>query len=194
MSRGCCCESCRTPPRPTRRKSGVCVYLVSPPSAAAARARFAERLADFSAREGRQTLLVDADLSAASHADRGGLREVLRGEQSVSDLAYIETDDRFSRLAKGAADPEDWRPRENNDAFRLRRMRRCYDLVILDGGSMTENDRLSALASQCDLVALVAEIGRASIRSPGRGGGCGVGAERNSTRSFSSIRPTRPET
>ena len=141
-------------------KIGLCVYLVSPPSAAAARARFAERLADFSVREGRQTLLVDADLSAASRADRGGLREVLRGEQSVSDLAYIETDDRFSRLATGAADPEDWRPRENNDAFRLRRMRRCYDLVILDGGSMTEDDRLSALASQCDLLALVAEIGQ----------------------------------
>ena len=78
----------------------------------------------------------------------------------MSDLAYIETDDRFSRLATGAADPEDWRPRENNDAFRLRRMRRCYDLVILDGGSMTEDDRLSALASQCDLLALVAEIGQ----------------------------------
>jgi len=141
-------------------KIGLCVYLVSPPSAAAARARFAERLADYSVREGRQTLLVDADLAGGAQADRGGLREVLRGEQTVSDLAYIETDDRFSRLAKGAADPEDWRPRENNDAFRLRRMRRCYDLVILDGGSMTENDRLSALAGQCDLLALVAEIGQ----------------------------------
>jgi polysaccharide biosynthesis transport protein len=145
---------------PDEAKIGACIYLASPSSAAAARARFAERLADFSVREGRQTLLVDADLSAASHADRGGLLEVLRGEQTVSDLAYIETDDRYSRLAKGGTDPEDWRPRENNDAFRLRRMRRCYDLVILDGGSMTDNDRLASLAGQCDLLALVAEIGQ----------------------------------
>jgi uncharacterized protein involved in exopolysaccharide biosynthesis len=145
---------------PDEAKIGACIYLLSPSSAAAARARFAERLADFSVREGRQTLLVDADLSTASHADRGGLLEVLRGEQTVSDLAYIETDDRYSRLAKGGVDPEDWRPRENNDAFRLRRMRRCYDLVILDAGSMTENDRLATLAGQCDLLALVAEIGQ----------------------------------
>ncbi len=145
---------------PDETKIGACIYLVSPPSAAAARARFAERLADFSVREGRQTLLVDADLSGAMHADRGGLLEVLRGEQSVSDLAYVESDDKFSRLAKGGADPEDWRPRENNDAFRLRRMRRCYDLVVLDAGSLIDNDRLSALAGQCDLLALVAEIGQ----------------------------------
>lgn len=39
-------------------------------------------------------------------------------------------------------------------------MRRCYDLVVLDAGSLIDNDRLSALAGQCDLLALVAEIGQ----------------------------------
>ena len=85
--------------------------------------------------------------------------DVLRGEHSIADVAYRETDEGFSRLAKGGPDSEGWAPRADADSFRLRRVRRCYDLVILDAGSMTENHRLAAVAAESDLIVLVAAIG-----------------------------------
>ena len=38
-------------------------------------------------------------------------------------------------------------------------MRRSYDLVVLDGGAMADNLRLSPLAAEADLVLLVARVG-----------------------------------
>ncbi len=138
---------------------GRCLFLTSAPSAAAVRARVAERIAALAARDGREVLLIDGNLADDVGSERVGLLDLLRGEQSIADLAYREADEPFARLARGGADPLDWAPRPGADAFRLRRVRRCYDLVVIDGGSMSDNLRLAPLASQADRRLLVAEIG-----------------------------------
>ena len=136
---------------------GHCLYLASPRSAARARAGLAERIAALAAEDGREVLLIDGDL-ADGGGERPGLLDLFRGDQTIAELAYREGEEGFVRLAKGVGDP--LQPtRAGADAFRLRRVRRCYDLVVIDGGASAENLRLAPLAAQADFVLLVAEIG-----------------------------------
>jgi uncharacterized protein involved in exopolysaccharide biosynthesis/Mrp family chromosome partitioning ATPase len=143
---------------------GHCLYLASPRAAGRARALLAERIAAQAAESG-QTLLIDGDLAAetaperpGSVAGRSGLIDLLRGDETVTSLAYRNSGERFFRLARGEGDP--FAPmRAGSDSFRLRRIRRCYDLVVIDGGAMSDNPRLSPLSAQADLVLLVALIG-----------------------------------
>jgi uncharacterized protein involved in exopolysaccharide biosynthesis len=136
---------------------GACLFLASSPAAAAARKRLAARIAALSAREGRETLLIDGDI--ASGGERPGLVDLFRGDQSLADLSYREGEEPFARLASGAGDPYEIPTRGGGDAFRLRRARRSYDLVALDGGAMSDNPRTAALAAEADFALLVAEIG-----------------------------------
>ncbi len=139
---------------------GRCLYLTSAPASAAERARLAERIAALAALGKREILLIDGDLCEDVASDRPGLTELLRGEHSIADLAYREPGERFVRLAMGGPDPADWTAREGTDAFRLRRVRRCYDLVVIDGGAMSANHRLAPLAAQADFILLVAAMGQ----------------------------------
>jgi polysaccharide biosynthesis transport protein len=136
---------------------GGCLFLTSPAATAPTRKRLAERIAALAAASGREALLIDGDLAAGD--PRPGLVELLRGDRSIADLAYRDADAPFARLASGAGDPYDGPARLGGDAFRLRRLRRSYDLVALDGGAMSENPRIAALAAEADLVLLIAEIG-----------------------------------
>jgi uncharacterized protein involved in exopolysaccharide biosynthesis/Mrp family chromosome partitioning ATPase len=138
---------------------GHCVFLASSLAASAARRLFAERLAAFAAREGYETVLIDADLANEAASESPGLRDLLRGDESIADLADREEGEQFVRLDKGPLDPQTGRRRESNDGFRLRRVRRCYDLVVIDMGAMSENGRLAPLASQADLRLFVATTG-----------------------------------
>jgi hypothetical protein len=138
---------------------GRCVYIASTAAAAPYRVRLAERVAALAARDGHDTLLVDADLAQASADERPGLIDLFRGECSVSDVAYRNEGEKFQRVAKGAGDPFAAPPHEGTDAFRLRRVRRCYDLVVLDAGAFADNHRLAPLAALADYVALIAVVG-----------------------------------
>ena len=137
---------------------GHCLHLTSPPAAAAARRRLAERIAALAAEDGQQALLIDGDLAEAA-SERPGLLDLLRGDESIADLAYRDEGERFSRLARGGGEPFAASSRPGADSFRLRRVRRCYDLVVLDGGAMADNLRLGPLAAQADLALLVALVG-----------------------------------
>jgi uncharacterized protein involved in exopolysaccharide biosynthesis len=137
---------------------GRCLYVASTLAATPYRARLAERIAALAARDGREALLIDGDFTAAAD-DRPGLLDLFRGELSVADLAYREEGERFARLAKGVGDPFVAPPHEGADAFRLRRVRRCYDLVVIDAGAFADNHRLAPLAAGADFVVAVALVG-----------------------------------
>jgi uncharacterized protein involved in exopolysaccharide biosynthesis len=138
---------------------GQNLYLASTPAAAAARRRLAERIAALAAAEGQQTLLIDGDLASEAASERAGWLDLLRGDETVADLAYRNQGEGFARLARGGGDPFAASSRPGADSFRLRRVRRSYDLVVLDGGAMADNLRLSPLAAEADLVLLVARVG-----------------------------------
>jgi len=136
---------------------GGCLFLTSTAAATAARRRLGERIAAFAAGDGREALLIDGDIAAGG--DRPGLVDLLRGDGAIADLAYRDDGAPFVRLASGDGDPYDGPARNGGDAFRLRRLRRSYDFVALDGGLMSENPRIAALAAEADAVVLVAAIG-----------------------------------
>jgi uncharacterized protein involved in exopolysaccharide biosynthesis/Mrp family chromosome partitioning ATPase len=149
------------PPAPTGETAAISpvLHVVSAASAAAFRRALAERLAASAARAGRQTLLIEGDLAASASSDGVGFADVLRGEISVADAAHRREGEGFQRLARGSVDAHEAASAVNNDAFRMKRIRRGYDLVVLDAGAMSENDRLTALAEEADLRVLVAALG-----------------------------------
>ena len=136
---------------------GSCLFLASTEAAAPGRKRLAERIVALAAGGGREVLLIEGDL--AEGGDRPGLVDLLRGDRSVADLAYRDDEAPFARLASGAGDPYAEPARHGGDAFRLRRVRRSFDLVALDGGAMSRNPRIAALAAEADLVLMVAAVG-----------------------------------
>ncbi len=138
---------------------GRCLYIASTPAVAAARRSLAERIAALAAGDGQQTLLIDGDLADTAASERAGWLDLLRGDETVADLAYRNEGEGFARLARGGGDPFAASARAGSDSFRLRRVRRSYDLVALDGGAMADNLRLSPLAAEADLVLLVARVG-----------------------------------
>jgi uncharacterized protein involved in exopolysaccharide biosynthesis len=139
------------------RAVGGCLFLTSTAAAASARKRLAERIAALAAADGREALLIDGDLAAGG--GRPGLVDLLRGEGSIAALAYRDGDAPFARLASGDGDPDEAPARGGGDAFRLRRLRRNYDFVALDGGAMSRNPRIAALAAEADVVVLIAALG-----------------------------------
>ena len=156
---------------------GPCLYVASTPAAGPHRVRLAERIAALAARDGRQTLLIDADLGDGSSSERKGLIEMLGGDYAVTDLAYREKGERFARLARGAGDPYAHDPKGATDAFRLRRMRRAYDLVVLDAGAFSDNPRIGPLAAQATSTLLVAVLGEPQAelaREAETADGCGA--------------------
>ena len=143
---------------PTAKRSAPACSSPRAAAAAGARRRLAERIATLAAADGRQALLIDGDL-AAGGGERPGLVELLRGDGSAAELAFRDGDAPFLRLASGAGDPFETPARHGGDASACAGLRRAYDFVALDGGAMSDNPRIAALAAEADLVLIVAALG-----------------------------------
>lgn len=105
---------------------------------------------------GDRVLLVDADLRAEG-SRTGGLLDVLRGEQSLNTV--IETDPKTGARRLRLGDTEkplrDALTPANITRF-LAGVKGRFELVILDGGVLTENLRLGPLAAAADRLLVVA--------------------------------------
>jgi uncharacterized protein involved in exopolysaccharide biosynthesis len=136
------------------------VLCLSATSAAAPyRQRLAERIAALAAAEGRETLLIDANLAEPAASDRPGLLDFLRGDQTAADLAYRESGESFARLAVGGGDPMVAPKRGGGDAFRLRRLKRHYETLVIDAAVLGDNPRMAALTTQAEYVLILASLG-----------------------------------
>ena len=105
---------------------------------------------------GDRVLLVDADLRSMG-AGTGGLLDVLRGEQSLN--AVTDTDSKSGARRIGLGDTS--KPvREALTVDNVERfvagVKARFELVIVDGGVLSENLRLGPLANAADRVLMVA--------------------------------------
>ena len=105
---------------------------------------------------GDRVLLVDADLRGYG-ASAGGLLDVLRGEQSLN--AVTDTDSKSGARRVGLGDTS--KPvREALTVDNVERfvagVKARFELVIVDGGVLSENLRLGPLANAADRVLMVA--------------------------------------
>ncbi len=105
---------------------------------------------------GDRVLLVDADLRGEA-SSAGGLLDVLRGEQSLN--AVTETDPKSGARRIGLGDTR----KSIRDALTVDNIERFvagvkarFELVIVDGGVLSENLRLGPLANAADRVLMVA--------------------------------------
>ncbi|WP_342107080.1 exopolysaccharide transport family protein [Methylobacterium sp. SI9] len=105
---------------------------------------------------GDRVLLVDADLRGEG-SSAGGLLDVLRGEQSLN--AVTETDPKSGARRIGLGDTR----KSIRDALTVDNIERFvagvkarFELVIVDGGVLSENLRLGPLANAADRVLMVA--------------------------------------
>ncbi|MDN3569761.1 GumC family protein [Methylobacterium longum] len=136
--------------------SSLALLVTSGESDEAERRAVIRLLASVAVGRGDRVLLVDADLRSDG-SSAGGLLDVLRGEQSLN--AVIQTDTKSGARRIGLGDTEkplrDALTPDNITRF-LAGVKGRFELVILDGGVLTENLRLGPLATAADRLLLVA--------------------------------------
>ncbi|MCJ2116174.1 exopolysaccharide transport family protein [Methylobacterium sp. J-001] len=112
-------------------------------------------LASVAVGRGDRVLLVDADLRADG-AGTAGLLDVLRGEQSLNAVTQIDAKTGARRIGLGDTQKpiRDALVPANIERF-LAGVKGRFELVIVDGGVLSENLRLGPIAAAADRLLLV---------------------------------------
>lgn len=136
------------------------VLVTSAASDTEARRAAIDTLARAATARGDLVLVIDADLSAADLGD-GGLLETLRGEVSLQAACTTDPATGAERLATGNGR----KPVRNafdreNIRSALAQMAGRFDLVLVDGGALSQNLRIGPLAAALDRLLVVARGGR----------------------------------
>jgi succinoglycan biosynthesis transport protein ExoP len=138
------------------RAPALALLVTSGKSDDARRRAVIQLLASVAVGRGDRVLLVDADLRADG-SGAGGLLDVLRGEQSLN--AVTKTDPKSGIRRIGLGDTQkpirDALTQANIERF-IAGVKGRFELLIIDGGVLTENLRLGPLAAAADRLLLVA--------------------------------------
>ncbi|MFD0936081.1 GumC family protein, partial [Methylobacterium trifolii] len=118
-----------------------------------------ELLASVAVARGERVLIVDADMRADG-SGAGGLLEVLRGEQSLNAVAHQDVATGARRIGLGDTHKPfgDAFHRSNVERF-LAGVKGRFELVILDGGVLSENLRIGPVATAADRLLLIVRNG-----------------------------------
>ena len=141
------------------RHHALGVLVTAAASDAQARRTVIETLAQVASARGDRVLIVDADLGAAD-LGTGGLLEALRGEASLQAVCTADAAIGAQRIAigNGRKPVRDAFDRENIRSA-LSQIAGRFDLVIVDGGTLSENLRIGPLAAALDRLLVVARGG-----------------------------------
>ncbi len=148
-------------PRPRSSGQGVAVFVTSGGTDAKDRRTITRLLAAVAVTRGDRVLVIDADLEAGVPLrDQAGLVEVLNGETSVTFAAlrdgqsgamYLPVGDAM-RLSRDALD------RANIEGV-LTAARDAFDLVLIEGGTLSANLRVAEMALTADRMLVVVRGG-----------------------------------
>lgn len=116
-------------------------------------------LASVAVARGERVLIVDADMRIED-SGVGGLLDVLRGEQSLNAVTRLDPATGARRMGMGDAQKpvRDAFLRTNVERF-LAGVKGRYELVILDGGVLSENLRIGPVAAATDRLLLIVRNG-----------------------------------
>ena len=146
--------------RPAARQSGAVpsILVISSEKESDTRGQCAHLFAFIAAERGDRVLMVDA--TGARQSTSEGLSEVLRGERSLDNVAHSEPGSGIAVMSAGRRWHSALSAGESTFAERmLSDARRNYDLVVIDGGTITLNSNLEALARRMDVVIFVGTLG-----------------------------------
>ncbi|MBP1182332.1 GumC family protein [Methylobacterium sp. PvR107] len=138
------------------RAPALALLVTSGKSDEARRRAVIQLLASVAVGRGDRVLLVDADLRADG-SGAGGLLDVLRGEQSLNTVTKTDPKSGIRRIGLGDTQKpiRDALTRANVERF-IAGVKGRFELLIIDGGVLTENLRLGPLAAASDRLLLVA--------------------------------------
>ena len=146
--------------RPAAQQSGAVpsILVISSEKESDTRGQCAHLFAFIAAERGDRVLMVDA--TGARQSTSEGLSEVLRGERSLDNVAHSEPGSGIAVMSAGRRWHSALGAGESTFAERmLSDARRNYDLVVIDGGTITLNSNLEALARRMDVVIFVGTLG-----------------------------------
>lgn len=123
------------------------------------RTRVAALLAAAAASRGYRVLLIDANVARSAGTDEPGLLDVLSGDCTLQRSIKVRYGDNVAYMGVG-------RPKtilnEDKGLVLARAMfveaRNMFELVVIDGGDLTENIKAAALVAAVDDLILVAEL------------------------------------
>lgn len=138
------------------------VFVTSASADGTERRRISQLLASLGEARGLQVLMIEADLLGPEATP--GLLDVLRGDEPLSTVMRREPSSgvRFLGVGRPKRAPSE-RGREARERF-LAEIGRRFDLVIVDGGAITENPQAASLMPLADGVLLVARLGATTQR------------------------------
>ncbi|MCY1666781.1 GumC family protein [Rhizobium sp. SL86] len=113
---------------------------------------------------GERVLVIDANMDQKAGGDRG-LLDVLAGECSFTDAMHFQFGQNIAYMRRGRSRKvlREAQGREHAVAM-LAQAHRMFDLVVIDGGILSENLRTAPLVASVDHVILVAEKNQTSLR------------------------------
>ena len=135
------------------------VLLTSAPEDAGERLRTALLLAQVAAVRGDRVLLVDADVVESQETGVVGLLDVMRGDCKLEAAVHFEKHRDVALMAKGRqrAMP----PKTSGRAFAIQMLAESskhFDLVVIDGGALTQNIKIAPLVAVVEQIVLVAQL------------------------------------
>ncbi|WP_342153337.1 exopolysaccharide transport family protein [Methylorubrum sp. SB2] len=133
------------------------VFVTSAAADGTERRRISQLLASLGEARGLQVLMIEADMLGPEATP--GLLDVLRGDEPLATVMRREPSSgvRFLGVGRPKRAPTE-RGREARERF-LAEIGRRFDLVIVDGGAITENPQAASLMPLSDGVLLVARLG-----------------------------------
>ena len=143
-------------------EQGLAIFVTSGTADADDRRKITRLLAAVAVTRGERVLIIDADLESGlpAHGLQAGLAQVLVGETSSTKAAIADPSSGALHLPVGDA------TRLSRDALDRTSMERmlaeakgAFDLVLIEGGALAVNLRMSALALAADRLLVVARGG-----------------------------------
>lgn len=135
------------------------VMLISTGGDSAERLRTALLLADAAANRGDRVVLIDADVEQNPETGVAGLLDVLRGDCGFDAAIHFGSTRDVALMPKGRQ--KAMPPKINGRAFATRMLAeasRHFDVVVIDGGVLTQNVKISPLIATVEQIVLVTEL------------------------------------
>lgn len=121
-------------------------------------------LAAVAVARGERVLVIDADTRGADPRD-GGLLDILRGEESLHAVSTQDPVTGARRLGLGnTGKPVREALQHENVARFLLAVKSRFDLILVNGGTLSENLRIGPIAAAADRLVLVVRNGRTRQR------------------------------
>jgi uncharacterized protein involved in exopolysaccharide biosynthesis len=141
------------------RHAGRCLVVTSTIDDERQRRRIARMVADVAASNGEDVLLVDADVANGKEGRLLGFLDLLRGDCSPEDVLRVARGRDYALIGKGRQSESPGRGGHRNAAAALvARLRRKFDLTVVDAGAPTENYLAAPILGEADEVLLISEM------------------------------------